>query len=513
MPTLLIYIGETLDREVVLGDQPLQLGRADGNDIVLADPDKSVSRQHATITCDGGTCRITDRDSQNGIWLAGRRVAVADLTTGAPVLVGQYRLLLKQEQPPASVTEATMVGPAAADPGATVYISREKAAALTAKAAPTPTAAEPSPVPPVAPAPAPAPAAPPAPASAPVKAAAPPAPAPAPPPVAAPKAKADAPPAAAPKPAEPKAVEPKAAETKATATTGASDAPRGGSKLPLVGIAAAVVVIGVGAGAYLALVGLPGSSQPAETTQASAPPVDPVTPPVDAAPPAAPSEPEVAPEPEPPPPQEVTPPPPATPAPATPAPKVAPLQAAPVSPRPAPAARAPQATKRPSQPAPVREVPFNAASAFEAARSAMIAGDYTTAIAGFETILQKDPNYANAAQLLEVARGGARNAAQLAVDAGNKAEMNGEYDAARVQYEKALALDAQSQSATSAMQRLQTRMTREGEAAFRAARQFDALGQGPSAIGKYEQALRLLPAEHESAKVARERLAVLKGGL
>ena len=142
----------------------------------------------------------------------------------------------------------------------------------------------------------------------------------------------------------------------------------------------------------------------------------------------------------------------------------------------------------------------------------MIKGDYLTAIAGFESILKLDPNYPNAANLLGVARGGAKNASQLAVDSGNKAEMSGDYAGAKKQYERALQLDTQSTAASAAMRRLEARMQSEGEDTFKAARQYDALGRTKDAIAKYEKALQLLPANHESAKIARERLAVLKGG-
>jgi hypothetical protein len=48
--------------------------------------------------------------------------------------------------------------------------------------------------------------------------------------------------------------------------------------------------------------------------------------------------------------------------------------------------------------------------------------------------------------------------------------------------------------------------------AFERARQYDALGRAQDAISMYEKAIGLLPADHASAKVAKERLAALKGG-
>ncbi len=155
----------------------------------------------------------------------------------------------------------------------------------------------------------------------------------------------------------------------------------------------------------------------------------------------------------------------------------------------------------------------NLALALEEARGAMNRGDLPAAIAGFESILSVDPMYPKAADLLEAARNGAKNAARAAVEAGTKAEADRDYPEAERQYQRALQADPQSVAAQDALRRVQARMLTEGEDAFKRARQYDALGRVQEAIPMYEKAIQLLSSDHPSAKVARERLAALKGGV
>jgi tetratricopeptide (TPR) repeat protein len=161
---------------------------------------------------------------------------------------------------------------------------------------------------------------------------------------------------------------------------------------------------------------------------------------------------------------------------------------------------------------PERPPVVDPAKLFEEAQSAMIKGDYLAAVAGFESVLKADPNYPNAANLMGVARGGAKNASQLAVDSGNKAEMSGDYIGAAKQYERALQLDPPSTAARDAVRRLKARMQSEGEDTFKQGKLYDAMGRKQDAISAYERAIQLLPADHGSANIARERLAALKGG-
>ena len=81
MATLVILRGSTPDREIEIGERTLRLGRGDQNDVVLPDPAKSVSRFHAELRVEQGRFVVVDLNSQNGVWVAGRRVPQADART------------------------------------------------------------------------------------------------------------------------------------------------------------------------------------------------------------------------------------------------------------------------------------------------------------------------------------------------------------------------------------------------------------------------------------------------
>ena len=100
MAKLLIFRGEAKHAEVELTDKTLRVGRSPEDDIVLPDPSKGVSRTHAEIRFEGGRYVLADHQSQNGIWVAGSRVASVALERGVVASVGPYRLMM--EAPPAA---------------------------------------------------------------------------------------------------------------------------------------------------------------------------------------------------------------------------------------------------------------------------------------------------------------------------------------------------------------------------------------------------------------------------
>jgi len=105
---LLIFRGETQLDQRQLSEQTIRIGRAPGNDLILEDPGKGVSRNHAEIRFEGGRYTLVDLGSQNGIWVSGTRVPSVALEPGVSAALGPYRLLIDA---PAAVTPAVAVAP------------------------------------------------------------------------------------------------------------------------------------------------------------------------------------------------------------------------------------------------------------------------------------------------------------------------------------------------------------------------------------------------------------------
>jgi tetratricopeptide (TPR) repeat protein len=99
MAKVLIYRGDTLEHDFDPGERDWRIGRGTGNDIVLADPSKSVSRFHAELRFEQGQWHLIDLNSQNGTWVDGQRIQRQVLTPGASVLFGEYRLVFEAPQP------------------------------------------------------------------------------------------------------------------------------------------------------------------------------------------------------------------------------------------------------------------------------------------------------------------------------------------------------------------------------------------------------------------------------
>ncbi len=85
-------VGAEAKRFDISPARPIRIGRSADNDIVIAD--KSVSRHHATIAVEGGRCMVRDLESQNGTFIAGRRINTAQLADGDRIRFGDAELTL-----------------------------------------------------------------------------------------------------------------------------------------------------------------------------------------------------------------------------------------------------------------------------------------------------------------------------------------------------------------------------------------------------------------------------------
>lgn len=78
------------ERVLTLGDQPVRLGRADDNDIVLLE--QSASRNHARIEPKDGGYEVVDLGSSGGVQLDGARITRHRLREGDELVIGGTRI-------------------------------------------------------------------------------------------------------------------------------------------------------------------------------------------------------------------------------------------------------------------------------------------------------------------------------------------------------------------------------------------------------------------------------------
>ena len=113
--------GRSADRQVrTLAQGSLSIGRAAGNDWVLADPDQHLSRTHCMISYDAGRYVLTDL-STNGMLINGAREPTSRnsrivLTDGDSVRLGGYMLEVAEADGPAGAVAAGGFGAASTDP-------------------------------------------------------------------------------------------------------------------------------------------------------------------------------------------------------------------------------------------------------------------------------------------------------------------------------------------------------------------------------------------------------------
>lgn len=90
---LIVFRDGVVHRAVELTARGLTIGRGLQNDLVLEDPDRTISRFHAEVRAEAGGWVLLDLNSQNGTWVESRRVDRVELRTGVPVAIGRYSLV------------------------------------------------------------------------------------------------------------------------------------------------------------------------------------------------------------------------------------------------------------------------------------------------------------------------------------------------------------------------------------------------------------------------------------
>ena len=92
MPTLRFSRAGAVETEVPLGAVDLRVGRSADNDVILKDPDKTLSRHHAEIRRDGEAWVYLDLNSANGSWVGDRSVTRELLQPGVTIGLGDYEV-------------------------------------------------------------------------------------------------------------------------------------------------------------------------------------------------------------------------------------------------------------------------------------------------------------------------------------------------------------------------------------------------------------------------------------
>jgi predicted component of type VI protein secretion system len=90
---LLVFRDGVVHRAMELGARGLTIGRGPQNDLVLEDPDRTISRFHAEVRQETSRWVLLDLNSQNGTWVESRRVDRVELRAGVPVAIGRYSLV------------------------------------------------------------------------------------------------------------------------------------------------------------------------------------------------------------------------------------------------------------------------------------------------------------------------------------------------------------------------------------------------------------------------------------
>jgi pSer/pThr/pTyr-binding forkhead associated (FHA) protein len=88
-PRLVGISGTYRGKELVLDRTPIRLGRSDENDVQIDHP--SISRKHCRLHLDGGTWKVMDAESRNGVRVNGENYASIGLRHGDVLEIGHLR--------------------------------------------------------------------------------------------------------------------------------------------------------------------------------------------------------------------------------------------------------------------------------------------------------------------------------------------------------------------------------------------------------------------------------------
>ncbi|MFN2545926.1 MAG: FHA domain-containing protein, partial [Myxococcales bacterium] len=88
-PKLIGITSRYRGKELVLDRTPIRLGRSDENDISIDHP--SISRKHCRLHLDGGTWKVMDAESRNGVRVNGEPYAAIGLRHGDVIEIGHLR--------------------------------------------------------------------------------------------------------------------------------------------------------------------------------------------------------------------------------------------------------------------------------------------------------------------------------------------------------------------------------------------------------------------------------------
>ena len=104
MPKVRFTRAGAVEMEFDLETRDLRVGRATDNDIVLRDPEKTLSRHHAELRYDGTQWFYLDLNSANGSWVDGAQVTRLALDRDVTITLGDYELAFLRDGRPREET-------------------------------------------------------------------------------------------------------------------------------------------------------------------------------------------------------------------------------------------------------------------------------------------------------------------------------------------------------------------------------------------------------------------------